>query len=655
YLFDPQGKILYANRAVERITGYTPAEAVGRSVFEFLDPSALETARAHHMAKLEGREERSVYEVLGRRKDGSPVWIEVSSRAVRERGRLVAIQGSLRDVSERYRAALELQASEERYRDLIENANDIIYTHGLDGKFLTVNAVAMRVYGYAKEEFLRMSIVEIVDRAHIETAQAQMKLKLKGVTDRSVPYELLTRAKDGSPVWVEVSTRLLRKDGKPAAIQGIARDITARKAAETIASERESEYRSLVDGVPIGLFRTTPDGRILEANPALLRLLRSPSRDAVVGRQAAEFYGDPSERASLLDLARKGGVLPFEQRVRRLDGTVGWVRGTTRAIQGPDGALLHFEGHLEDITAEKEAQDALDLVQGLAVELNRASDFSTALATTVGTLCRLTGWSYGEAWVQGPGRSLVPGEAWHTPTPPLQKFRRLTQKMEVLPGEGLAGQVWTERRARLVPDLTREPAFQRAAAARAAGLSAGAFVPVIDGGQPVAVLVFLHTAARPEDARWIATAEAAASQLAAVMARRRTEDRLRRQVRLLESQLEAAPDGVLVVSPDGEVLSANRQLLAMCGVEPVAGRDSPALAGRPLLEQVNDPKRFQARVRFLYEGHGGDVTLEGRTFARRSEPLLDEDELPLGRVYYFRDITHERVLAQRLQANKAAR
>ena len=123
----------------------------------------------------------------------------------------------------------------ERLLELWQDANDVHYVHDPAGRFLATNATASRVYGYSPGEFLAMSIKDLVDPAHLGTALGNLRAKTSGSTDRTAPYEILTRAKDGRAVWVEVSTRLVADPGRPPVVQGTARDITARKHAEASA------------------------------------------------------------------------------------------------------------------------------------------------------------------------------------------------------------------------------------------------------------------------------------------------------------------------------------------------------------------------------------------------------------------------------------
>jgi len=132
---------------------------------------------------------------------------------------------------ERMQTEKALRDNEDRYRDLIENANDIIYTHDFDGNFTSANAAALRAFGYTIEELSHLNVAQVVDPEYLPLVQQKIKKKLKG-TIRTGPYEFLARSKDGIPIWLEVSTRRVEKDGSPVEIQGIARDITERKNVE---------------------------------------------------------------------------------------------------------------------------------------------------------------------------------------------------------------------------------------------------------------------------------------------------------------------------------------------------------------------------------------------------------------------------------------
>ncbi|MBI4514573.1 MAG: PAS domain S-box protein [Deltaproteobacteria bacterium] len=149
-------------------------------------------------------------------------------------GRLVpAVTRELADVEarrERQRAQQELQASEERYRTLVENANDVVYTHDLAGIFTSMNAAGERLTGYTRDEVLRINMAQLIAPEHVERAILTTRRQLAG--DMPPAYELDIVTKDGRRVTLEVNARLMYQGGVPIAVQGIARDISARRRAE---------------------------------------------------------------------------------------------------------------------------------------------------------------------------------------------------------------------------------------------------------------------------------------------------------------------------------------------------------------------------------------------------------------------------------------
>jgi two-component system cell cycle sensor histidine kinase/response regulator CckA len=131
---------------------------------------------------------------------------------------------------ERKRAEEALRDSEERYRDLVENAHDIIYSHDLQGNYTSVNKAGEQITGYTREEVLASNLDQIITPECLDKAHEMLSRKLRG--ERVTAYELEIVAKDGHRIAVEVNTKLVFQDGVPVGVQGIARDVTGRKQLE---------------------------------------------------------------------------------------------------------------------------------------------------------------------------------------------------------------------------------------------------------------------------------------------------------------------------------------------------------------------------------------------------------------------------------------
>ena len=158
-------------------------------------------------------------------------------------------------IAERKQAEDELRESEERYRELFENARDAIYVHDLDGIYIRVNKAAERLSGYTREEIVGHNFWEFVAPEHIKHVREHFSTKL--AQQGETTYECDVIAKDGRRVPVEVSSRAIYENGVLVGVQGMARDITERKWAQDallmfsrrLIEAQEDERRRIARGV----------------------------------------------------------------------------------------------------------------------------------------------------------------------------------------------------------------------------------------------------------------------------------------------------------------------------------------------------------------------------------------------------------------------
>lgn len=119
--------------------------------------------------------------------------------------------------------------------------------------------------------------------------------------------------------------------------------------------EGESKYRALFEGIPVGLYRTSPDGKFLDLNPAMARMLGCKNKESVVGRFVGDFNVDLRDQERSFAIMAKDGVLQdFEFQLKRDDGTVIWVRDNARAVRNKRRRVLYHEGSLLDISSQKQ-------------------------------------------------------------------------------------------------------------------------------------------------------------------------------------------------------------------------------------------------------------------------------------------------------------
>jgi PAS domain S-box-containing protein/putative nucleotidyltransferase with HDIG domain len=247
----------------------------------------------------------------------------------------------------------------------------------------------------------------------------------------------------------------LMKEYNQALIRKLEDKMSELERTNRLLSESETRYRSLFDGVPVGLYRATPDGQVLDANPALVQMLGYPDVTALQSIYTADGYVEPELRKIWQQqLEHDGRVLDFEFRWRCPDGRVIWLNESSRTVRRPDGTVLHYEGALQDITdrkrAELQSQQQIERLKAL-----RAID--TAISTSLDL--RVTARTFFEqaSALLGVHAATVLLLEPHSRTLSFAAaFGFQTQMVEgtLLPlGQGLAGVVAVERRLMAVPNL----------------------------------------------------------------------------------------------------------------------------------------------------------------------------------------------------------
>jgi PAS domain S-box-containing protein len=228
----PEGRFITVNPAMARILGYDSPEEVIEKITDLEHQFYVHPESRAEAARLE--KENGIlqgFEFEAYRKNGEKIWLSANRRSVRDaNGVEIYREGALEDITERKRAQDALRQSEERYRDLVENAHDIIYSHDLQGHYTSINRAGTLITGYTLEEALALDLDSTVAPEYLEQAQEMLRRKLAG--EKVTAYEMEIMAKDGHRITVEANSKLVYQDGVPVGVQGIARDITHRKQLE---------------------------------------------------------------------------------------------------------------------------------------------------------------------------------------------------------------------------------------------------------------------------------------------------------------------------------------------------------------------------------------------------------------------------------------
>ncbi len=351
------GTITSVNPALARMFGYTVEEMEGMLSFDLAFPDDLSKAREIFCRVVRGEKIES--EVWRRRKDGEGIWVETRPVVI-EMEYKNFMMTAVREMTEWKRAEEELKASEEKYRHLVENANDAIYLVDVDsGTITSANPALARMYGYTIEEMEGKPVFELHYSEDLDHARAVFSQILKEVP---VTEEFRTRRKNGDPIWVEVKSILIELRGQKV-VMSVTRDITERKRLEEELRESEERFRDLYEEAPIAYFAASMDSRIQMVNRNAENLL-GYGRDKLIGRSVLDLYADTPEgkvKAELLNQRiLKGEEINGEElEMRRIDGSSVWISLTVQLIKDTQGRFIERRAMAVDITKRKRAEEKL--------------------------------------------------------------------------------------------------------------------------------------------------------------------------------------------------------------------------------------------------------------------------------------------------------
>jgi len=355
------GKIIYINKRLEKISGYSREEVIGKNVFKLgvFPDEMLKILRERLKARLREGSVRRRREILFKCRDGKWIWIEITAKLIKKWGIPANFRITVQDITERKQIEEELKDSEKRLKILFEYAPDAYYINDLKGKFIDGNKAAERVIGYKKEEligkgFLKLKLLSIND---IPKAAKALAKNIMG--QPTGPDKFVLNRKDNSKVTVEIFTYPVKIKGKTLVL-GIARDITERKKAEKILRESEERYRDLfenmMDGFIIHKLITDVNGNavdyILEKINNAAEKILSWKREDIERKKATEVYGgDTPFIERYAKVAQTGKAEYFIDYYPRFEK---WYEITSFCLKKG-----YFANIFKDITESKQAEQKI--------------------------------------------------------------------------------------------------------------------------------------------------------------------------------------------------------------------------------------------------------------------------------------------------------
>ncbi|MDD1676106.1 MAG: PAS domain S-box protein, partial [Methanomicrobiales archaeon] len=360
----PDLRFSFISSSVEKLSGYSARECIGKSIFSFLTEASAEVVRERVRTRqkqmLSGSGSTStVFEVEMVCKDGTSMWTEVSSTPVLgPDGTITGFQGITRNIAERRAAEKALQESEAKFRDIFDKANDGIFIHELrknyaPGTLLEANETACRMLQYDRDAIVGHSPLEF------------------GTTDFSKPthiidgelhsvgystFETQQRRKDGEIFPVEINAHVVTIQGKRVVLS-IIRDITERKRSLEALRESDEKFRAISETAQDAIFIKDAHQRYTHVNPAMERLFGIPAADFLSKTTDVIFSANTAAQIRDDDEHVLAGDIVETDLSIKVKGDVRVLHTIRVPMRNTRGEIIGICGIARNITERKKAEE----------------------------------------------------------------------------------------------------------------------------------------------------------------------------------------------------------------------------------------------------------------------------------------------------------
>ncbi|HVO36951.1 MAG TPA: PAS domain S-box protein [Candidatus Acidoferrum sp.] len=361
-MVDMKGIISYASPSVGKVLGYSQNEVIGKSFLEYFSPIGLSGATQLFADLLQGKSLEGLQLELPK-KDGKIATVEINASPIMVDGEVAGIQAVFRDITERKTMEEALRKSEERFRQVAENAQEWIWETDSNGLYTYASPVIENILGYKPEE--------IVGRKHFydlfppEDREEFRKAALDTFTQKKAFHEFINRNlhKNGERVWLSTSgIPVLDKEGNLLGYRGADVDITERRRAEEALRESEEKLRRTLESSPDAIILTDLEGNVIDCNQAALDMYGFSKREEVIGKAGLQFISARDyEKAmeSMKTILEKGSARNIEYTLSSKDGKEFLADVSASVIRDASGEPKYLVAITRDITQRKQMEEAL--------------------------------------------------------------------------------------------------------------------------------------------------------------------------------------------------------------------------------------------------------------------------------------------------------
>jgi len=362
---DNIGILTYINKRLEKITGYSREEVVGKNVFKLgvFSNEMLKILKGRLKARLTGGTAHPRREILLKCKNGKWIWIEITAKLIKKWGIPSSLRITVQDITKRKRTENILQESEKKYRELVQNTNVIVLRMDINGCITFFNEFAQKFFGYTKDEILGKNVVGTIV-PEMDTSYRDLKAMIKDIIQNPNLYTINENEnirRNGERVWILWTNKgAIDKDGHITEILCIGNDITEHKKTEEALYKSQQEFDSLFKSSPEALVYMDENSNILNINPRFTELF-GYTLDEVKGKNLdGGIIHPPGKMEEGKRLTKKAlkGYFYYETIRKKKDGTLFpvSVSGSNILIDGHVKGIL---GIYINITERKKLEEEL--------------------------------------------------------------------------------------------------------------------------------------------------------------------------------------------------------------------------------------------------------------------------------------------------------
>ncbi|HEX4927737.1 MAG TPA: PAS domain S-box protein [Burkholderiales bacterium] len=456
-----------------------------------------------------------------------------------------------------------------------------VFFKSRDGRYLGVNRAWERFFGVSAKAFVGKKVGELYPQdPSIGERHARMDEELYARGDGQ-SYEIRVRTPAGEARdTIYYKATYPGPTGEAAGLVGAIVDITERKHAEAALRASEERYRRTFELAGSGVAHIGLDRRFIRVNRRLCEILGYDEAELLqlTGRQISH-PDDLDVINAQRPLLYEGKIdrVQVEKRYLRKDGAEIWVAFSMVVERDAEGRPLYEIAIFDDISARKRDEKLLHLEHGVARSLAEAIDRTAGLQGVLRAVCETESWDCGRYFRRDADDVFRFGEAWHVPSPALERFIVYSRERAFPRGRGIVGLagagevIW-------VADVGTDPRMVSPAMATEHGMRGAFMFPVASEGEVLGVLSFTSREMRKPDERLLRTTSVIGSLVGQFLRRKQAEDVVRESEVRFRETFELAGSGMAHVGLDGRFLRVNRRLCE------ILGRSAAELIGRSVKE-----------------------------------------------------------------------